>query len=1030
MAEDLDSVMARILSDSPDRSEADVQSDIKALLLCADLDVDEPKLEVSTSDKTGRRIDILAGTTVIEVKKKLSDSEVAKAEPQLRGYVEARVALLKGRYNGILTDGRQWRLYEVDPLSGEFGERSRTAVKTVGETEKLVSWLGSILATESGIAPDQATIEAKLGASSPAYAQDHAYLAGIYRAVADHPTVVLKRSLWARLLRSALGSAFTDREELFVDHTVLVIEAAVIAHTIMGFSAAELVADPAAMLSGANFAAADIHNAVDAGFFDWLLEHPDGGKFVTRLVQRIAVFDWAQAEHDVLKFLYESVVNAQTRKTLGEYYTPDWLAEAVIEQTVTEPLDQRVLDPSCGSGTFLFHAVRRYLAAADAAGVSNVEALDGVQRRVAGLDIHPVSVALARTTYLLALGERLTTEQGRGALTIPVYLGDAMQWASDASVAEDTIKIPVDGDDIATPALQPTLVDVARYLIFPLSSIDDPGTFDQLVAGLTDLAQSHRDSDVRRPDHRPVLNRFSIPARSEDGIVLSATFRLLCDLNAEGKNHIWGYFVRNQVRPLWFSMKGRKVDVLVGNPPWVSFRFMTEAMQTQFRRFSYARGLWHGKNFATHQDLVALFIARTCQLYLTDGGQFGFLTPLALLSRKQYEGFRSGNWGGYERGEITQLWDLDRVRPSPFPVPAAAVFGIHHNYDAIPFGSPTGPPHGTPSDKISLVGPTARTWEKTKKQLTYATQVNVVTAEGDKFKSSYGAMAFQGAIINPRYQFFILPAKPSSKLGHAATKTPVESLRTADEKMPWKSLPSMKGSVESRFIHQVLLGSTIAPFRVLTPWSAVLPISGGEVLDSQAISNHPGLSAWWNHASMDWDTHKSQQAKTARMSLMGQLDYMSKLSKQLGGAKHRIIYSRSGNTLAAARIEDPRYIIDQTLYWIPAKNINEAYYLTAVLNSGATTQAVSAYQSRGLFGARDFAKYVWMLPIPTFDSSDELHNQIASLGQQAEQLAELVELPKESRFQTSRKIIRAELQNAGLTAQLDTAVLKLFSIES
>ena len=32
------------------------------------------------------------------------------------------------------------------------------------------------------------------------------------------------------------------------------------------------------------------------------------------------------------------------------------------------PLNQRVLDASCGSGTFLFHAIRSYLAAAEAQG--------------------------------------------------------------------------------------------------------------------------------------------------------------------------------------------------------------------------------------------------------------------------------------------------------------------------------------------------------------------------------------------------------------------------------------------------------------------------------------------------------------------------------------------------------------------------------------------------------------------------------------------------------------------------------------
>jgi len=122
----------------------------------------------------------------------------------------------------------------------------------------------------------------------------------------------------------------------------------------------------------------------------------------------LARFNWAEVDHDVLKVLYESVIDSDTRHALGEYYTPDWLAERMVSEVVDAPLEQRVLDPACGSGTFLFWAVRRYLNAAEAAGVPNPQALVGVTDHVFGIDLHPVAVTLARVTYLLAIGtERL-----------------------------------------------------------------------------------------------------------------------------------------------------------------------------------------------------------------------------------------------------------------------------------------------------------------------------------------------------------------------------------------------------------------------------------------------------------------------------------------------------------------------------------------------------------------------------------------------------------------------------------------------
>ena len=125
------------------------------------------------------------------------------------------------------------------------------------------------------------------------------------------------------------------------------------------------------------------------------------------------------------------MIDAETRHRLGEYYTPDWLAQRMIEQNVADPLNERVLDPACGSGTFLFWAVRHVLATADKEGLSNREALELVVNRVSGIDLHPVVVTLARVTYLLAIGHDRLAD--RDELTIPVFLGDSVRWDHDTT---------------------------------------------------------------------------------------------------------------------------------------------------------------------------------------------------------------------------------------------------------------------------------------------------------------------------------------------------------------------------------------------------------------------------------------------------------------------------------------------------------------------------------------------------------------------------------------------------------------------
>lgn len=1014
------------------RTEADIQSDIKALLLAADFDLGdeelglvEPSLEEPIRDGTQRRIDIAIGSTVIEVKKQLRDKHSAKSYiEQLKGYVRTRIEQNGTRYTGILTDGVQWWLFEEDPFSGGFERRSIFSLSGVERGPALIDWLQSVLATRTNIRPTHNNIESLLGSASPAYEQDYAYLADLYANIKDDPTVQLKRNLWARLVRSSLGTAAdTDRDRLFLDHTLLVIEAAAIAHSVMSLDLSEFSTDPASLLRGDAFLDASIYNVVESDFFDWVLSAKAGEKgarFVSRIIRRIDTFDWANVEHDVLKVLYESIINAETRKSAGEYYTPDWLAEGIVEKAVTAPLEQRILDPACGSGTFIFHAVRRVLAAADDAEWDNVKALEHLQNHVFGLDLHPVSVLLARVTYLLAIGERLSGD--RGDLTIPVHLGDSIQWHQRPGHEADTIMIQTDGEDMTARGDQGSLFEIGQNLAFPLSEIDDPSTFDRLVASMTELASTYNESGKPRPSVKSTLKSFGISPSSDDYGVLAETFDVLCDLNATGRDSIWGYFVRNQVRPLWLSMPGRKVDVLVGNPPWVSYRFMTEDMQKRFRQFSEDRNLWHGQKLATQQDLVGLFIVRAAEKYLHDEGKFAFVTPLAVLSRQQYEGFRSGEWGRHLRGELTEMWDLDRVKPAAFfPVPSGVVFGTRHDYQSIGFERKH-IEYGTPAEKQIVSGKyNATGWYESLPTLKFETAPNRSLDLASATASPYYDLAVNGATIFPRTLWFVTEETSHNPLGRATGTAMVTSMRSTQEKPPWKDVPSLTETVPSRFIFDTHLGSTIVPFRLLDPWRAVLPIDNGKRMTEKQAEDHPKLGNWWRKASALWDINKTKQSK---LSHMENLNFQGKLDRQLKATSTRVVYTKAGTRLAAARVSSNSQIIDHKLYWVAVRNVSEARYLTAVLNAPITTERVSGYQSRGLFGGRDFDRYPFMLPIPSYDNSNDLHDRLVELSIEAEKIASEVDLEGLG-FQAARSKIRSSLDGRGIQSELDDAVRTL-----
>jgi hypothetical protein len=196
---------------------------------------------------------------------------------------------------------------------------------------------------------------------------------------------------------------------------------------------------PVQLLTGTPFRAAGVHGAVEEDFFGWVLDAPGGAEIVARLAVHTARFDLRTVDVDLLKVLYESLIDPKHRHDLGEYYTPDWLARKVVRRAIDNPAEASVLDPACGSGSFLFHALRLKREALATANVPPDEIAARCCSSATGIDIHPVAVIFARVTYLLGLGAALLNRSGD--VSVPVYLGDALQWNVTRDAEQDLVVV-------------------------------------------------------------------------------------------------------------------------------------------------------------------------------------------------------------------------------------------------------------------------------------------------------------------------------------------------------------------------------------------------------------------------------------------------------------------------------------------------------------------------------------------------------------------------------------------------------------
>jgi len=966
-----------------------VRGDVKNLLtLHLGARSSDVRFEEHLNEVRGR-IDALIGRTVFEFKTDLR-KERRDAEEQLERYLTDLEKSSGQQCIGIATDGAEFLAFKLargrlTPIQSYKPARD--------DIDGLPAWLRAVVSLKAERRPDPFTIRKELGRESLVYSVARTRLAEAWDAVKGNPAVAVKRDLWSRQLEIVYGSAIGG-DELFLQHTYLTIVAKAIATIVLGAPMPE----PSDMLSGRPFRDAGIDGVVESDFFDWITDAVGGDELVRQIAGAVGEFRFADLEHDVLKVLYESLIDPEQRHELGEYYTPDWLASRICNHLIDRPLDQRVLDPSCGSGTFLFHAVRRFLAAADEAGIDHGAALTACTDHIFGIDVHPVAVINARITYLLAMGEERLRRSGRPSLSIPVYLGDSLQWNAVSVVSAQEVRIDV-------PDSEP--------LIFPVRVARNPALFDSVVKRMIEYSAAGAEPAAFR-QWLDASNDQDLRANEE---ALTVTYARLKSLSEQNRDHIWGYVARNLCRPVWLSSAGQKVDVLAGNPPWLSYRYMSPAIRDRFKQESEKLGIWAGGKVATHQDLSAYFFAHAMDLYLRPGGKIGFVMPLATLSRKQFKGFLTRDSMG-ERGPVatparrfTEAWTLESVQPL-FNVPSCVIFAEAGSADgwqmplhAIAYEGEL--PERDPKPDVAERSLTAREvpWPE-------------IVADSDE---GYAKDFRNGATIFPR-MLFLIERRSGGRFGVSSSKPAVISRRTNLEKPPWKDLPALEGAIERQFLRPLYLGESIAPFRILNSAEAIIPWDGKRLVDAEAarIAGFSGLADWLKRAEALWKNNSAD-----RMTLLQRIDYQHELTSQFPAPRLRVVYSASGTLPAAAIIFDQNAVIEHKLYWLGMQSSKAAWYVVATINSDVIRIRVAQHQSKGQWGPRDFDKLL-AAAVPRFDSSNPLHAEIAQAGERAAEVAKSVDLPESMHFIRARKVIREALKKDGIADEIEKLVAKLF----
>ena len=398
-------------------------------------------------------------------------------------------------------------------------------------------------------------------------------LSRIYALANQTPPVAARFREWQRFWVNVHGqdppqtsSRTGSNETLFIHQTYVALLSRLVARRFVA---------PRRAISGAEelleiincdyFSRRGIGNFGEGDLFSWLSLEPRWElgledqvlEIVQGLAEALAPYDFTQARPGILDGLTYGPASdtAQPR--------PRWLAEYIVEEELglaNDP-DLSLLDPACGTGTFLSAAVGTISRTMTERGSHPLDIIFGMPQLVQGMDRDPLSVALARLNYLLALGGLV--QEDHPPILVPVYLADANQ----------------------NPAQHPDLPNDGSVLVstpvgdFPLPGpmVDNPMMLDWLLGRLTnymDGAQLRLHVQSEDEAVQEVLNayynyltspklRTPVPdaLTPKEADILLETARSLVKLHLQGEGTLWLHMVQNNAASEAFSR--RRFDRLI-----------------------------------------------------------------------------------------------------------------------------------------------------------------------------------------------------------------------------------------------------------------------------------------------------------------------------------------------------------------------------------------------------------------------------------------------------------------------------------
>lgn len=758
-------------------------------------------------------------------------------------------------------------------------------------------------------------------------------------------------------------------------------------------SDAELLDDMVWLHRGGPFSEVGLSNVIEPDVFGWFLVDwsatvRDNVRLVAGLLKE---YDPATLQvspedaRDLLKDLYQGLLPRPLRHALGQYFTPDWLADRTLERLEYrgDP-EERLLDPACGTGTFLVLAIGKLREQLRNEGVSDAVALRTVLGHVTGFDIDPLAVVAARANYVLALGP-LVGAAKKKTVDLPIYLADSIVSPTRKELLfGDRLVLDTAAGRFDLPACVDTETKLRKVCDLVSPALEEGWEVEEYVM------RAGRACEAKAPE-REILEQF---------------FRRCREQHIAEVDGIWPRVIRNAFMPAFLE----PFDVVAGNPPWVNWEHLPASYRKRTKPIWERAGLFvHGGMTAMlgagKKDVAMLMSYTVTERLLRDGGRLGFvITETVFKTSGAGQGFRRFKFGdtgpSVKVRHVDEMIDLNpfegatnrtalmtwergqRTRyPVGFTVWQRTQAGrLRRNATPAEVGERT---RGLPlvASPVSVEDPTSP-WITAPRKLVPALR-KLVAVDEPAYLAHEGVNS-GGA--NGIY-WVMADGQPDSD-----GRVPVTNLHDVGK----KKTPKKYGRIERDLLHPLIRGTDVQRWQVQT-WNHLLFVQDlhtREGIDDRTMrEEYPSALAFLGQFEKQLRSRAAYKRYHSRAvgSKRAPAPFWSMFD--VGGytlAPHKVVWKDIASDFAAAVVPAGKRIPlpAHTVILLTCDTDDEAHYVCGLLNSIPARTLIAAYVATHI--STHTTKVV---RVPRFDPQNATHCEVVEASQAAHAAAASGETP-------------------------------------